>query len=84
VRADLQGAVEGGSSYSRTISGTLHGEWAVPDGGDCAGCGSARINVTFRRLSEYGTCLGDSDCAGLKPCSSYRCECSEDNCFCDE
>jgi hypothetical protein len=89
VRVDLQGSVTGGSS--RTVSGTLHGEWStVLDGGFCeslygGACGSAEINVTFRLVSEYGTCLSDADCTAPKTCAgvSYDCECPSDMPFCD-
>jgi hypothetical protein len=89
VRVDLQGSVTGGSS--RTVSGTLHGEWStVLDGGFCqslsgSACGSAEINVTFRLVSEYGTCLSDADCTAPKTCAgvSYDCECPSDMPFCD-
>jgi hypothetical protein len=89
VRVDLQGTVTGGSS--RTVSGTLHGEWStVPDGGFCqslsgSACGSADINVTFRLVSQYGTCLTDADCTAPKTCAavSYDCECPSNMPFCN-
>jgi hypothetical protein len=80
--AELAGnvAATGTAAYPyRTVTGTLRGAWATPSssclslsGGTCV---ATEINVNFRLMSRYGTCLSSTECTSPQTCDSvgYYC-----------
>lgn len=79
VSAELRGGVVVTSAPYRVVSGTFHALWSTPDSACTAFAGSrcaeARLNVTFRLSTRYGSCFSNSDCKAPLTCNlvGYAC-----------
>ena len=79
VTAELMGEVVVVSAPYREVSGTFHAVWATPDSSCSALSGStcavSNINVTFRIMTNYGSCFGNTDCTPPQTCNmvGYYC-----------